>query len=276
MSDRAAPPRTGIWPPVSDALAAASYGAMVGQHVVSPAAGAHAVKEGAKALASRGRDLASRERAPAANRVGKAADRVAARVTRVAEHTVSQGLKAAPAAALASKALALASKASLPLMALKAGIDAGRGYEKDGWRGAALGAIDSLAFGRGTAAYNGYATGGTTGAVDGLTFGMMSWAAKHVPESLRGAARAEAAPPAAQPGATDKPQHLSAPEAKQFDKAQSAFDARRSFGERQTAKQAPQGSGLIGFQNKGTLDAALAAQGKELSVDPEVRTEKRS
>ena len=108
MSDRAAPPRTGIWPPPSDALAAASYGAMTAQAVNSPLSGANTARKHGKALADRGRQLASDDREPRASRVGRTVDKAATKAAAVAESPTMHALRMAaesPAAKMISSGL---------------------------------------------------------------------------------------------------------------------------------------------------------------------------
>ena len=262
-----------------DTLSALAYGAMTAQTAISTAATHQTATRGARHLVSRGREIQAGNRERKATRAGKAVDKVALKAASAAATPIADTVRTLSATNLgmtATRAASIAAKFALPVMVGKALFEAGRGFQRDGLKGAILGAGDSVAFGRATAALTGWERGGAGGAVDGLTFGLMAWAAKHVPSSLRGAQRADQAPASPSSGndarnSTDTPNRLDRQEAKQFQRADAARQSGPSRTPQPTSEKAAS-SGLIGFQNPGTIQAALAAQGKTLKNEPVVRT----
>lgn len=257
-----------------NALTALAYGSMVAQTAISTASTHRTVTTSAKSMVARGREIGSGERELKTSRVGKAHDKAAIRAAKVASGPAADAVRNLSATNLgmsASKAASIAAKFAMPVMIGKAVFEAGRGYSRDGIKGAILGAGDSLAFGRATASLNGWEKGGASGAIDGLTFGLMSWAARHAPESLRGATRATAPSKSNDAGDTSTPNRLDAKEAKGFEKADAARQASASR-HTEPPVEKPASTGLIGFQNPTTMQAALAAQGKTLKNEPVVRT----
>jgi hypothetical protein len=99
-------------------------------------------------------------------RAGRAGDKVALNAARAAETPAAAAIRSLGATNLgltATRAASIAAKFALPVMAAKALFDAGRGYQKDGLKGAILGAGDSVAFGRASAALTGWQQGGAAG-----------------------------------------------------------------------------------------------------------------
>lgn len=264
-----------------DTLSALAYGAMTAQTAISTASTHQTATRGARHLVSRGREIQAGNRERKATRAGKAVDKVALKAASAAATPIADAVRTLSATNLgmtATRAASIAAKFALPVMVGKALFEAGRGFQRDGLKGAILGAGDSVAFGRATAALTGWERGGAGGAVDGLTFGLMSWAAKHVPSSLRGAQRADQAPASSSPApnndarnSTDTPNRLDRQEAQHFQRADVARQSGPGRTPQPTSEKAPSG-GLIGFQNPGTIQAALAAQGKTLKNEPVVRT----
>lgn len=264
-----------------DALSALAYGAMSAQTAITTASTHQTVVNGARTMVARGREIESGTRERKTTRTGKVTDKVALKAASAAATPaadVARTLSATNLGMTATRAASIAAKFALPVMMGKALFDAGRGFQRDGLKGAILGAGDSVAFGRATAALTGWERGGAGGAVDGLTFGLMSWAAKHVPESLRGARHADQAPASSSPASnndarnsTGAPNRLDRQEAQHFQRADATRQSAPSRSPQPTPDKAPSG-GLIGFQNPGTIQAALAAQGKTLKNEPVVRT----
>lgn len=262
----------------SAAVSAIAYGAMTAQTAITTASTHQNVSKGARSMVARGRDLQSGARERKTTRAGKAGDKVALKAAQAAETPAAAAIRSLGATNLgmtATRAASIAAKFALPVMAAKALFDAGRGYQKDGIRGAILGAGDSVAFGRASAALTGWQQGGAAGAVDGLTFGMMAWAARQVAgasQAARAPSKGPSAPNNDAKNTTTEPNRLDASEARAFQRADMARGARQGAAARAEPSEKAPTSGLIGFQNPSTIQAALAAQGKTLKNEPVVRT----
>lgn len=242
----------------AETMTAAAY-ASLGLHAAASTTGvaaqSHAAQKVGKRVVARGAALKSGERAAAETRRGRVADNVALKAATKLEQAAASKHLTMLAQIANSRMVAVASKAALPLLVARAAWEAGRGYQKDGVKGALLGGADALTMGRASATMEGFAKGGVGGAADALTFNIASWVAD---KASRATAAAKSDAPA--------PTGSSAPAPVRITRENAALA--RMYGETralerqtQTAEAGGQTGGPRGFANPAVQFAAQSARG---------------